>query len=166
VYFFRCDDGSSTPFDLLPDSKILTWTEGLAHGLYLGRTAKSAGRNRYRRFQEALQAAVIEEEGRPQSQRLEWSRCREGTGSHGMASHLPSPVQLVASARKSKKEGRERHPHLNRHRRKEARQGRAEEEAEAPPPARRRGRLERTCARRAIRFDERGEDDHEDNGER
>lgn len=97
VYFFQCVD--STPFDLLPDSKIVEWHQGLAQGMYLGRTAKATGRHRFVRFQEALQAATIEE-GKPQSRRLEWNH-REG--GHGMANLLPSPIQLVASAKKIQK---------------------------------------------------------------
>lgn len=128
VYFFQCDD--ATPFDLLPDAKILTWTEGLAYGLHLGKPAKAAGRKRFQRFQEALQAAVVEE-GKPQSRRLEWNH-REGKGSHGIANLLPSPIQLVASAKKKKK------------REKKERKRRNEREIG--------GRSRRTGARRSLDF--------------
>jgi hypothetical protein len=149
VYFFQCDVTAS-PFDLLSEDKILSWTEGLAFGLHLGRTAKATGRSRFRRFQEALQAAIIEE-GKPQSRRLEWNH-REGKGSHGMANLLPSPIQLIASARKSKRRARKRHDAAkDRHQRQLRDRRRGGGGSDLPA---RRGRLQRTCARRAIRFGE------------
>lgn len=151
VYFFQCDVTAS-PFDLLSEDKILSWTDGLSHGLHLGRTAKSAGRARFRRFQEALQAAIVEE-GKPQSRRLEWNH-REGRGSHGMANLLPSPIQLViASARKSKSRERKR----KRKMKEKGQDGQREQRrsGRSGPPARR-GRLERTRARRAISFGDAG----------
>jgi len=92
VYFFQCHE---TPFDLLSSDKIMTWEEGLAEGLYQGRAAKAVGRKRYGRFQEALQAACIEE-GKPISRRLDWTQ----NDAHPHTRLLPSPVQITPGKKK------------------------------------------------------------------
>jgi len=88
VYFFQCDE---TPFDILAPEKIKTWEEGMAEGLHMGRTAKSCGKKRFLQFQEALQAAVIED-GKPICQRLEWQQ--DETCQFQQPRFLPSPVPI------------------------------------------------------------------------
>lgn len=95
VYFLQCNE---TPFDLLPESKIMKWEEGMAENFYHGRSAKNGGRNRFMRFQEALQAAVLEEM-KPLTRRLEWGGNDAQTGPN----LLPSPTQLAASAKKKER---------------------------------------------------------------
>lgn len=85
VYFLQCDE---TPFDLLTDNKIMSWEEGMAEDFYLGKTAKAAGRHRFARFVEALQAATIEE-SKPVELRLDFSR-----STPGQPQLLPSPVKI------------------------------------------------------------------------
>lgn len=85
VYFLQCDE---TPFDLLTDNKIMSWEEGMAEDFYLGKTAKAAGRHRFARFLEALQAATIEE-SKPVELRLDFSR-----STPGQPQLLPSPVKI------------------------------------------------------------------------
>jgi len=89
VFFLHCDDA---PFDLLPDSKLMKWEEGLAFGHYQGKTARATGRQRYLRFREAFQAAIVED-GKPKSRRLQWNK-----ETPGQPHLLPSPAKLAESA--------------------------------------------------------------------
>lgn len=91
IYFFECHE---TPFAVLSSSKIVPWYEGLAENYHLGKTAKGAGKQRFLQFQQALQAAVIEE-GKPLEQRLDWNR-----GGEEQPQLLPLPKQ----ARKEKED--------------------------------------------------------------
>jgi PWWP domain len=73
IYFFECHE---TPFAVLSSSKIVPWDEGLAENYHLGKTAKACGKQRALQFQQALQAAVIED-GKPLEQRLDWNRAED-----------------------------------------------------------------------------------------
>jgi len=69
VYFFECH---AEPFSCLLSNKIQTWEEGLAEDYHLGRAAKSSGKRRLLQFQQAFQAAIIEE-SKPIEKRLDWN---------------------------------------------------------------------------------------------
>ncbi|CAB9505396.1 PHD and RING finger domain-containing protein 1 [Seminavis robusta] len=69
VYFFECHEA---PFAVLTNNKILPWYAGLAENLHLGKSARSAGKQRALQFQHALQAAIIEED-KPLHMRLDWN---------------------------------------------------------------------------------------------
>lgn len=70
IYFFECHEA---PFAVLGGSKLCNWTEGVAENYYLGKTARAAGRHRGRQFQQAFQAAIVEED-KPLEMRLDWNR--------------------------------------------------------------------------------------------
>lgn len=73
VYFFECQEA---PFAVLSSSKIIKWHEGLSENYHLGKTARSSGKNRTFQFQQALQAAIFEED-KPLELRLDWNRPEE-----------------------------------------------------------------------------------------
>ncbi|CAB9514323.1 PHD and RING finger domain-containing protein 1 [Seminavis robusta] len=69
VYFFECQE---TPFAVLTSNKIVKWHEGLTENYHLGKTARAAGKQRALQFQQALQAAIVEED-KPLHMRLDWN---------------------------------------------------------------------------------------------
>lgn len=89
IYFFECHEA---PFAVLSSSKIVEWDEGLSENYHLGKTARGAGKQRSLQFQQALQAAIIEE-AKPLEQRLDWNR-----GEEPIIELLP-----VSTAKKEKK---------------------------------------------------------------
>jgi len=78
VYFFQCLD---TPFAVLPDSKIMTFEEGLMENCHLGRVARHAGRNRALQFEEALKVAMLELD-KPLDQRMDWNHPEPVSSDH------------------------------------------------------------------------------------
>jgi len=69
VYFFACRD---TPFTVLTDFKISCWEDGLLEEYDLGKTARSVGKSKTFMFEQALQAAIAEND-KPLELRLEWN---------------------------------------------------------------------------------------------
>lgn len=149
VYFFQCLDA---PFDLLPNSKILSWEEGVAEGHYIGRTAKAAGRKRYVCFQEALQAAIIEA-GKPISRRLDWTNRSPEDGGQAQSRFLPSPIQMPPASssslrKKKKKDKKKRGKHKDKHTKKRSRsRSRDDEDYDESGDG-----AAAACARRTINF--------------
>jgi hypothetical protein len=50
----------------------MDWYEGIAENYHLGRVARNAGKNRARRFEEALKVAILEM-GKPIELRMDWN---------------------------------------------------------------------------------------------
>lgn len=69
VYFFACHDA---PFTVLTESKITSWEDGLLEEYDLGKTARAVGRNKTILFEQALMAAIAEND-KPVEYRLDWN---------------------------------------------------------------------------------------------
>lgn len=93
VYFFGCTDA---PFTVLQDSKLIPWEEGLIEGHDVGKTAKGNGKNRFRMFQHAMQAAMVEND-KPIHIRLSWNNEDEIDGA-GEPSPIPIPIPTPSPA--------------------------------------------------------------------
>jgi hypothetical protein len=95
VYFLQCDD--TLPFDLLHDKKIVTWEQGLSEDFHIGKAAKAAGKNRFKNFQQALQAATMEQ-GKALEYRLDITKTTNQQGPQ----LLPSPAKQLKQRKKEK----------------------------------------------------------------
>ena len=77
VYFFECHEA---PFSVLADNKIQGWEDGLLEEYDLGKVAKAVGKARSMAFEQALQAAIMEND-KPIEYRLDWNH--EGGSNFG-----------------------------------------------------------------------------------
>ena len=102
IYFFQCDEA---PFSVLHNSKIQDWTSGLVDSLYLGKAARSYGKDRYKQFLQAHQAAILEE-SKPWDERLQWNQLGAPPASKNAV--LGSPVAHSSQQQKPKKLKRKR----------------------------------------------------------
>ena len=73
IYFFECHDA---PFTVLGDNKITSWEDGMTDEYYLGRTAKASGKAKLKLFEQALQAAIVEN-GKPIAMRMNWNHTEQ-----------------------------------------------------------------------------------------
>jgi hypothetical protein len=69
VYFFECHE---VPFSVLADNKIQSWEDGLLEEYDMGKVAKAFSKNRSIAFDQALQAALMEND-KPIEYRLDWN---------------------------------------------------------------------------------------------
>ncbi|KAL7574855.1 hypothetical protein ACA910_010691 [Epithemia clementina (nom. ined.)] len=95
VYFFECTEA---PFEILPDSKIMRWEQGILEDCHLGKAAKTSSKGRLAAFRCALHAASIEE-SKPRENRLDWNH----QGNQGGLTLLPSPSSSPDRLRKEEK---------------------------------------------------------------
>ena len=85
VYFFECVEA---PFEILPDSKIMAWEQGLVEDCHLGKSLRASSK-RFLNFKSAVHAATIEET-RPLETRMDWNH----QGAMALAQHSSSNTNL------------------------------------------------------------------------
>jgi len=93
VYFFECHEA---PFSVLVDSKIQGWEDGLLEEYDLGKVAKAAGKARSLAFEQALQAALMEND-KPIEYRLDWNHGGESNFDHVKKAALSAREQRTSN---------------------------------------------------------------------